>query len=60
MKILPISMAAAKEQSSSFFIELYVLHLKTGIIRICNCDEVITFGGCDYYPVPVQRGTIKS
>ena len=26
MKILPISMAAAKEQSSSFFIELYVLH----------------------------------
>ena len=34
MKILPISMAAAKEQSSSFFIELYVLHLKTGIIRI--------------------------
>lgn len=60
MKILPVSMERAKELASSFFIELYVLHLKTGIIRICNCDEIITFAGNEYYPVPIQRGTIKS
>lgn len=53
-------MAQAKEQNSSFFIELYNIHLKTGIIRICNCDEVIVFAGLSYQPVPIERGTIKS
>lgn len=60
MKILPVSMQLAKEQSSSFFIELYNIHLKTGTIRICNCDEVITFAGYEFYPVPVERGNIKT
>lgn len=60
MKILPVSMELAKEQNSSFFIELYNIHLKTGIIRICNCDTTIYFAGYDYYPVPIERGNIKS
>lgn len=60
MKILPVSIAQAKEQSSSFFIELYNIYLKTGTIRICNCDSVITFNNLDYQPVPIERGSIKS
>ena len=56
MKILPVSIELAKEQSSSFFIELYNIYLKTGIIRICNCDTVISFNGYNYYPVPIERG----
>lgn len=60
MKILPVSMAQAKEENSSFFIELYNIYLKTGTIRICNCDVVINFKGFDYHPVPIERGSIKS
>lgn len=60
MKILPVKLAEAKERANSFFIELYTIWLTTGIIRLCNCDQVITFNGQDYQPVPVQRGTIKS
>lgn len=60
MKILPISFNEAKEKYSSFFIELYTIHLKTGIIRICNCDIMIYFGGYNYYPVPIERGSIKT
>lgn len=60
MKILPVSMELAKEQDSSFFIELYNIYLKTGTIRICNCDVIIHFGDYDYYPVPIERGNIKT
>ena len=60
MKILPVSMATAKEQYSSFFIEIYIIRLLTGVIRLCNCDEEIVFDGEIYSPVPIQRGTIKS
>lgn len=60
MKILPVSMELAKEQNSSFFIELYNIHLKTGTIRICNCDVVINFAGYEFYPVPIERGNIKT
>lgn len=60
MKILPVIIEQQKEKHSSFFIELYNIYLKTGTIRICNCDTVIHFNGNDYYPVPIERGTIKS
>ena len=60
MKILPVSIEKAKEQASSFFVELYNVYLKTGTIRICNCDTVINFNGYNYYPVPIERGNIKS
>lgn len=60
MKILPVSIEKAKEQNSSFFIELYNIYLKTGTIHICNCDSVITFNGLDYQPVPIERGSIKT
>lgn len=60
MRILPVSMELAKEQDSSFFIELYNIYLKTGTIRICNCDTSIIFNGLNYYPVPIERGNIKN
>ena len=60
MRILPVNMEAAKESGNPFFIELYVIHLKTGDIRICNCDTVIHFAGYDYYPVPIERGSVKT
>lgn len=60
MKILPVSIEKSKELNSSFFIELYNIYLKTGIIRICNCDKIIIFNKLQYYPVPIQRGNIKS
>lgn len=60
MKILPVVIKEAKEKYNNFFIELYTLTLTTGIVRLCNCDKVIQFGGNDYQPVPVQRGSIKS
>lgn len=60
MKILPVSIKQAKDSDSSFFIELYNIYLKTGTVRICNCDAVITFNDLQYYPVPIQRGNIKS
>ena len=60
MKILPVRMETAKESKNPFFIELYRIYLKTGIIRICNCDVVITFAGENYYPVPIERGSIKT
>ena len=60
MKILPVLIKEAKEKYSNFFIELYTLTLTTGVVRLCNCDKVISFAGNDYQPVPVQRGSIKS
>ena len=60
MRILPVVLEEAKEKYNNFFIELYTLTLTTGIVRLCNCDKVINFGGNDYQPVPVQRGSIKS
>ena len=60
MKILPVSLEKAKESNNPFFIELYRIYLKTGTIRICNCDVVITFAGETYQPVPIERGSIKS
>lgn len=60
MKILPVRFKNMAESAASFFIELYTINLTTGIIRLCNCDKVITYNGNDYQPVPVQRGSIKS
>lgn len=60
MKILPVSVRNAKESDSSFFIELYNIYLKTGVIHICNTDVEITFNDIVYYPVPIQRGNVKT
>lgn len=60
MKILPVSIAQAKESGNPFFIELYNIYLRTGIVRICNADEQIVYNGDTYYPTPIQRGNVKT
>ena len=57
--ILPVKMSTAKEQADNFFIELYNLYLPTGTLHIAACDEIITFNGIAYQPLPIQRGDIK-
>ena len=56
--VLPVCMAKAKESNNPFFIELYILNLRTGVTRLAACDENITFAGETYLAVPVQRGDI--
>lgn len=55
MITLPVCMAEAKEKNSSFFIELYIIELRTGTIRLAACDEDIRFAGETYMAVPIQR-----
>ena len=56
--VLPVCMAQAKESKNPFFIELYILNLRTGISRLAACDEDIVFAGEKYMAVPFQRGDI--
>ncbi|BAL85090.1 hypothetical protein SELR_pSRC300170 (plasmid) [Selenomonas ruminantium subsp. lactilytica TAM6421] len=56
--VLPVCMAKAKESGNPFFIELYILNLRTGITRLAACDENIEFAGATYLAVPFQRGDI--
>lgn len=56
---LPVCMEKAKESGNPFFIELYELKLRDGIMRIAACDEDIKYNGNVYTAVPFQRGEIK-
>ena len=56
--VLPVSMRTAKETQNPFFIELYTIHLRTGIMRLAACDENIVYDGMTYAGVPFQRGEI--
>lgn len=57
---LPVKIVEMKEQYEIFFVELYVLHLKTGDVYFVACDEEITFDGNLYFPQPIERGAVKS
>ncbi|SFB10904.1 baseplate hub domain-containing protein [Selenomonas ruminantium] len=56
--VLPVCMAKAKESKNPFFIELYILNLRTGVTRLAACDENIVFAGETYLAAPFQRGDI--
>lgn len=58
MAYIPVKMGEAKEQDAPFFIEMYVLNLKTGTSYIAACDEDITFNGHTYLAVPFSRDDI--
>lgn len=60
MITLPVSMAKAKESGNPFFIELYVLQLRDGIMRIAACDENILYNNEEYTAVPFQRGEVTT
>ena len=55
MLILPVSMKEAAQSGNPFFIELYVISLRTTTLFLAACDEDITFAGQKYIAVPVKR-----
>ncbi len=57
-EILPVEMQKAKESGNPFFIELYALHLRTGVTRVAACDENIVYNGEEFIAVPFKRGEI--
>lgn len=60
MITLPVSMAKAKESGNPFFIELYVLQLRDGVMRIAATDENILYNNEEYTAVPFQRGEVTT
>lgn len=58
MIILPQKMSEMKDSDTTFFIELYVINLKTGTIYLAATDTDITFAGQTYMAIPFQRETI--
>jgi Phage conserved hypothetical protein BR0599./Uncharacterized conserved protein (DUF2163). len=65
MITLPTIMSEAKEQSSVFFIDLYVLTLATGTLHYAACDEDIswyipgTSTAVTYSALPIERNELK-
>lgn len=60
MITLPVSMAKSKESGNPFFIELYVLQLRDGVMRIAATDENILYNNEEYTAVPFQRGEVTT
>ena len=60
MLTLPIKIAAAKEKSSTFFIELYEIYMPQATLRYAAADEDIVFNGNTYLAAPIQRDTVKA
>lgn len=60
MITLPVSMAKAKESGNPFFIELYILQLRDGVMRIAATDENILYNNEEYTAVPFQRGEVTT
>lgn len=55
---LPVRMKEMKDSGETFFIELYVIHLRTDTLYIAATDENITFNGQTYVAVPFERQSI--
>ena len=51
-------MSEMKDSDATFFIELYIVKLKTGTIYLAATDTDITFAGQTYMAIPFQRETI--
>ena len=58
MSYVPVKMAEEKEKESPFFIELYVLELRTGTSYIAAADEDITIGDTVFTAIPFSRDDI--
>lgn len=52
MIILPQKMSEMKDSDATFFIELYIVNLKTGTIYLAATDTDITFAGQTYMAIP--------
>lgn len=56
---IPVSLQQMKDKGETFFIELYEVALRTGMIYLAACDEDIEFDGHTYVAVPFERGEIS-
>ncbi len=56
---LPACMQKEKESGNPFFIELYILELRTGTLRLAACDENVVYNDMEYLAIPFQRGEVK-
>ena len=59
MLILPVNMKKAAESGNPFFIELYIISLRTTTLYLAACDEDITFAGNKYFAVPIKRDELN-
>ncbi len=53
--VLPVSMQEMKEKNETFFIELYIIKLRTGMTYIAACDEDIVYDGQKFIAIPFKR-----
>lgn len=58
MSYIPVKMAEAKETNAPFFVEVYVLKLRTGTSYIAAADEDITIGDTVWTAIPFSRDDI--
>ena len=58
MAYAPVKMKEARNSTAPFFVELYVLELRTGVTYIAACDEDIEYDGDIYIAVPFSRDDI--
>ena len=56
--VLPVKMSQMKDSGETFFIELYIINLRSGTSYIAATDEDIVFNGQKYVAVPFQRQNI--
>ena len=58
MAYSPVRISELKDKGSTFFIELYVLELRSGISYVAACDEDIVFDDKTFIAIPFSRGEI--
>ena len=56
--VLPVKMQEMKEKNETFFIELYVIKLRTGMSYIAACDEDIVYDGTKFIAIPFERESL--
>ena len=58
MAYSPVRISELKDKGSTFFIEVYVLELRSGISYVAACDEDIVFDDKTFIAIPFSRGDI--
>ena len=56
--VLPVSMKEKASSSETFFIEMYIVELRTGTMYLCATDVDIEYNGNRYIAVPFQRQSV--
>jgi hypothetical protein len=63
--VLPVILSEMKDSYETFFVDLYIITLKTGVLHYTNLDVVVpwyelgTSTQVTYEPIPIQRSSLK-